>query len=103
MNGELLTTRVVAGSQENTTSCLPLADDMAGSGCGQNAILADEQLLDTVGSTDLCDQLDNLGVPVTTITTNHQEGACYLCQSFLAVGVSSRKEADQAYPLHLLG
>lgn len=51
---------------------------MAGSGCGQNAVLADEQLLDTVCSTDLCDQLDDLGVPVTAITTNNQEGACSL-------------------------
>lgn len=75
MTGELLTTRVVAGSQEDTASGLPLADDMAGSGSGQNAVLADEQLLDTIGGTDLCDQLDDLGVPVPAITTDNQEGA----------------------------
>lgn len=75
MMGEVLTTRVVAGSQEDTASSLPLADDMAGSGSGQNAVLADEQLLDTIGGTDLCDQLDNLGVPVPAITANNQEGA----------------------------
>lgn len=73
MNGKLLTTRVVAGSQKNTASGLPLADDMAGSRCGQNAVLADEQLLDTVCGTDLCDQLDDLGVPVPAVTTNNQE------------------------------
>lgn len=71
--GELLTTGVVAGSQKNTASGLPLADDMAGSRCGQDAVLADEQLLDTVCGTDLCDQLDDLGVPVPAITTNNQE------------------------------
>lgn len=75
MMGEVLTTRVVAGSQEDTASGLPLADDMTGSGSGQNAILADEQLLDTIGGTDLCDQLDDLGVPVPAITTDNQEGA----------------------------
>lgn len=75
MTGELLTTRVVAGRQEDTASGLPLADDMAGSGSGQNAVLADEQLLDTVCGTDLCDQLDDLGVPVPAITTDNQEGA----------------------------
>lgn len=75
MMGEVLTTRVVAGSQEDTASSLPLADDMAGSGSGQNAVLADEQLLDTIGGTDLRDQLDDLGVPVPAITANNQEGA----------------------------
>lgn len=63
----------MAGSQENTTSGLALADDMASSGSGQNAVLADEQLLDTVGGTNLGNQLDDLGVPEATITTNDEE------------------------------
>lgn len=48
---------------------------MAGSGCGQDAILADQKLLDTVGSTNLGDQLNDFGVPETTITTNDEESA----------------------------
>ena len=93
----------MTGSQEDTTSGLPLADDMAGSGCGQNAVLADEQLLDAVCGTDLCDQLNDLRIPVPAIATNNQEGTCSLCQSLLVVGISVGREAGQAYPLHLLG
>lgn len=69
----LLTTRIVAGSQENTPSSLPLADDMAGSWCGQDTVLADEELLDAVSGTNLGNQLDDLGVPEATITTNDEE------------------------------
>lgn len=79
-----LTTRVVTGSQENTTSSLPLADDMAGSRCGQDAVLADEQLLDAVRGTNLGDQLNDLGVVETTITTNDEERA-YLVKSAYSV------------------
>lgn len=62
---------------------------MAGGGCGQDAVLANEQLLDTVCGTDLCDQLNDLRVPISAITTNDQEGACPLCQSLLGVGISA--------------
>lgn len=47
---------------------------MAGSRGGENTVLADEKLLDTVGSTNLGDELDDLGVPEATITTNNKEG-----------------------------
>lgn len=47
---------------------------MAGSGCGQNTVLADKELLDAVGSANLGNQLDDLGVPETTITTDDEEG-----------------------------
>lgn len=70
-----LTTWVVAGSQQDTTSGFPLADDMAGSGRGQNTVLADEELLDAVRSTNLGNQLDHLGVPETTVATNDEERA----------------------------
>jgi hypothetical protein len=63
----------VAGSQENTASRLPYPDDVAGSWCAHNAILADQQLLDAVGSTDLGDQLGDLWVPVSAIATNDKE------------------------------
>lgn len=72
----VLTTGVVTGSQENTTSSLSLANDMAGSWCGQNTVLADEELLDAVSSTNLGDQLNDLGIPETTVTTNDEERAC---------------------------
>lgn len=65
----------MAGSQENASGSLAQADNMASSRGGQNAILADEELLDTVGSTNLSNQLNDLGVPVTAITTNDEEGA----------------------------
>jgi hypothetical protein len=63
----------VTGSQKNTTGRLALADDMTGSWSAQNAILADEELLDAVCSTDLGDQLYNFWVPVSSITTNDKE------------------------------
>lgn len=77
----VLTTRIVTGSQENTTSSLSLADDMASSWCGQNTVLADEELLDAVSGTNLGDQLNDFGVPETTVTTNDEERACFIVVS----------------------
>lgn len=48
---------------------------MAGSGGGQNAILSDQELLDTIGSTNLGNQLDNLWVVVATVAANDEECA----------------------------
>jgi hypothetical protein len=81
ITAEGLTAGVVAGSEEDASSGLAFPNDMAGSGSRENAVLADQELLDTVGGTDLCDQLDDLGVPVATITTNDEEGACVLSVS----------------------
>jgi hypothetical protein len=47
---------------------------MAGSGCAEDAVLTNQQLLHAVGSTDLCDLLGDLGVPVTSISSNDEEG-----------------------------
>lgn len=63
----------MTGRQENTSSGLALPDNMTGSGGRQNTVLADEELLDTIGDTDLCNGLDDLGVPVTTIATDDEE------------------------------
>jgi hypothetical protein len=60
----------VAGSKQNASGGLADANDMAGGGSGKNSILADDELLDTVGGTDLGNQLDDLGVPEPAITTN---------------------------------
>ncbi len=46
---------------------------MTGSRGAQNTTLTDQELLDTICSTNFCNQLDNLGVPVSSITTNDQE------------------------------
>lgn len=69
----------MAGSKEDASSGLPLANDMAGSRRRENAILADQKLLDAISSTNLCDQLDDLGVPEATITANDEEGT-YICR-----------------------
>lgn len=50
---------------------------MRRSWCAQNAILSDHELLDTVCSTNLRNQLRNLWVPVASITTNDEEGSIY--------------------------
>ena len=69
----LLTSGVVAGGEQDTASSLPDPDDMAGSRGRENAVLADQQLLDAVGSTDLGDLLCDLRVPVATVTTDNEE------------------------------
>lgn len=68
------TSRVVTGGEQDTASGLPDPDDMAGSRCAEDTVLTDQQLLDAVGSTDLCNLLGNLRVPVTSITSNDKEG-----------------------------
>lgn len=60
----------MAGSQQDASGSLADANDMAGRRSGKNSILADDELLDTVGGTDLGNQLDDLGVPEPAITTN---------------------------------
>ena len=69
-----LTTRVVRGGQQDTTGGLPDPDDMAGSWCAEDTILADQELLDAVSGTNLCNGLGDLGVPVATVTTNDEGG-----------------------------
>jgi hypothetical protein len=65
----------VARGEQDAASGLAQADDMAGCGSGQDAVLADEQLLDAVRGADLGNQLDDLGVPEAAITTNDEESA----------------------------
>lgn len=72
---QLLTTRVVAGSQEDTARCLSDSDEMAGRGRAHDAILADQQLLDTVRSTNLGNGLGDFRVPVAAITAHDEERA----------------------------
>lgn len=71
----LRTTRVVTGRQEDTTGGLALADEVAGSRGGEDAILADQQLLDTISGTDFGNLLNDLGVVVAAIATDDEESA----------------------------
>jgi hypothetical protein len=63
----------VTGSQQNTTGSSTLADDVTSSRCTQDTALTDQKLLHSIGSSNLRDQLHDLGVPVSSITTNDQE------------------------------
>lgn len=69
----VLTSWIVAGSQQNTTGRLPYPNDMAGCWCTENAVLTDQELLDAVCGTNLCNHLSDLWVPVAAITTNDEE------------------------------
>lgn len=63
----------MTGSQQNATGGTAFSDNMAGSGGGEDAILPDQHLLDPIRCTDLGYQLYDLGVVVTTISTNDEE------------------------------
>lgn len=73
--GQPLTTGVVAGSQQDATRRLTDTDEMTGGRRAHDAILADQELLDAIGSANLSNGLGDLRVPVTTITTNDKERA----------------------------
>lgn len=64
----------MAGGQQNTTRGLAHTNQVAGRGGTHDTILADQQLLDTVGGGDLSDLVDHHIVVVTAITTNDEEG-----------------------------
>ncbi len=57
----------MACSQEDSAGGFPLADDMAGGGCGEDAILADDELLDAVCRANLGDVLNDFGIPVASV------------------------------------
>lgn len=65
----------MTSSQQNATRRLPLSNNIASSWGTKNAILADNQLLDTVGCTDLGDQLDDFRVVESAITANDEGSA----------------------------
>lgn len=64
----------MASSEQDASCSLADADDMASRRSGKNSILADDELLDAIGSTDLSNQLNDLGVPVPAIATNDKGG-----------------------------
>jgi len=50
---------------------------MAGSWCAENSMLPDNQLLDSISSTDLSDQLYDFWVVISSISSNDKEAALY--------------------------
>lgn len=68
---------IVTRGQQDAPSGLLFANDVASCRCAQDPILSDDQLLDAICRSDLCDQLDNFWVVVSAITSNHQK--CPLC------------------------
>lgn len=90
----------MTGSQEDTSGSLAKANDMTGSRSGENAVLADDELLDAVGGTNLGNQLDNLGVPVSAIATNDEERTYHMDQIMARVVRGGGRLSDPgiAYP-----
>jgi hypothetical protein len=62
----------VAGGEQDTTSGIADANQVAGSGSGHDAVVADEELLHAVRGTNLCNDLSDLRVVVATISTNDE-------------------------------
>ena len=62
-------------SEQDSTSSLPFSDDMAGGRRAQYAILSDQNLLDSICSPNLSDQLYHLWVVKSSITSNDEEAA----------------------------
>lgn len=72
-----LTAWVMTGGEEDATSGLADTNDMAGRRGTEDAVLANEKFLDPVRSTNLCNQLDDLRVPVSAIASNDEESPLY--------------------------
>ena len=65
----------MTGSQEDTTSGFALSNKMASCRCAHNAILTDQKLLDSICSSNLSDQLNDLWVPESSISANDQKAS----------------------------
>ena len=65
----------MASSQEDTSSGFSLADDMTRSRGAENAVLSDQELLDAVSCPNLGDQLNDLGVVVSSIPTDDEKAS----------------------------
>lgn len=62
----------MTGGQQNTTSSLPLSNDVRSSRRAQDAIVSDNELLDPIRSSNLRNDLCDLWVPKSAITANNQ-------------------------------
>jgi hypothetical protein len=63
----------VTGSQQDAARRLAYPDDMAGGRSAQDAVLTDQQLLNSVRGTNLGDQLGDFRVPVAAIAADDEE------------------------------
>lgn len=64
----------MGGRQEDPAGRVDGPDDVAGGGSAEDAVVADDELLDTVGGADLCNQLQHLWVPVPAIAADDEGG-----------------------------
>lgn len=67
-----LTTGVVTGGQQDTTSRFSLPYEMTGSRSAQNTVLANKHFLNAIGSTNLGNLLDSLGIVITAVATDDE-------------------------------
>lgn len=67
----------MASSEQDTTGSFPLADKMAGSWGTEDTVLADQELLDTICSANLCNCLYDLRVVVAAVTADNEERTLY--------------------------
>jgi len=67
------TTRIVTGCEEDAPGSLSFPDDMASCWRAEDAILADQELFHSICSADLGDQLCDLRVVESPVSSYHQE------------------------------
>lgn len=65
----------MACCQQDTTSSFVFPDDVAGCWCTHDTILTKQHLLDAICCTNLDDQLHDLRVVISPISTNDQVAA----------------------------
>ena len=75
MGEGMCTARVVTGSEQDSASSLSFPDDMAGGRRAQYAILSNQNLLDSICSTNLSNQLYHFWVIKSSIPSNDEEAA----------------------------
>jgi hypothetical protein len=68
----MLTAWVVTSSEQDASGGLADANNVTGSRSTQNAVLANNEFLDSISSSNLCNELSHFWVPVATITSNDQ-------------------------------
>ncbi len=61
--------------QKDSPSSLSLPNDMTGGRRAQNAMLPNNKLLDSICCANFRDQLYDLGIPVSSVTSNNQGAA----------------------------
>lgn len=81
----------MTGRQQYAAGGTAFSDDMAGSGCGEDAFLSDQQLLHPISCTDLGYQLHHLGVVVTTISPDDEKA------SLDALGYGEEDAGDKGF------